>query len=209
MIKKIIFDLDNTLMDWKDEYIFALTNVIKKLNLNYDEAKIREIDSAIVSYEEYNDIYTKERFLQFLNQKCNVDLPKCFVNMLIEEQGNCFDVFDKEKIDTLEYLNNKYELIVLSNWFTSTQKKRLENAGILKYFKIVTGGDEHKLKPSLKAFDIIKNPSECVMIGDSIKNDIIPAIDLGMQAILITNKNVRKDLRYKKINRLEELKEML
>lgn len=209
MIKKVIFDLDNTLIDWKEDYIFALKNVINKLNLNYDEDKIKEIDSSIVIYEECNDIYTKEKFLQFINEKCNVNLPQCFINMLIEEKSNCFEIFDKEKIDTLEYLNSKYELIVLSNWFTYTQKKRLENAGILKYFKVVTGGDEHELKPSLKAFDIIKNPSECVMIGDNIKNDIIPALELGMQAILITKKDVEEDSRYRKIKNIEELKEML
>ena len=88
-------------------------------------------------------------------------------------------------------------------------KKRLENAGILKYFSIVSGGDEHELKPSLKAFDIVDNKSECVMIGDSIKNDIMPALKLGMKAILLTKKNEKKDLRYKQIRKLEDLKEML
>ena len=47
------------------------------------------------------------------------------------------------------------------------------------------------------------------MIGDSIRNDIEPALELGMKAILITNKNVRKDLRYRKIKKIEELKEIL
>ena len=55
MIKKIVFDMDNTLMDWKDEYIFALKNVINKLNLNYSFEKIKEIDSALTDYENYYD----------------------------------------------------------------------------------------------------------------------------------------------------------
>ena len=209
MIKKVIFDLDNTLMNWKDEYIFALTNVINKLNLNYNNDKIKEIDKALTIYENYNTLYTKESFLKFLNDRCNINLPIEFVDMLIEEQCNCFEILSKEKIDTLEYLSNKYKLIVISNWFTYTQRKRLENAGIAKYFEIITGGDEHELKPSLNAFCVIENPSECIMVGDSIKNDIEPALKLGMQAVLITDKNVRKDLRYKRIKKLEELKEML
>ena len=47
------------------------------------------------------------------------------------------------------------------------------------------------------------------MIGDSINNDILPALKLGMQAILITKKNVKKDLRYRQIRKIEDLKEML
>lgn len=209
MIKKILFDLDNTLIDWKDEYIFALTNVINKLNLDYSKEKIKEIDDILATYENEYSIYEKQSFCDYLNKKCKINLSLEFVDLLIEEQTKCYRKFTETEIDTLEYLSNKYELIILSNWFTYTQKKRLENAGILKYFSKVSGGDERELKPSLKAFDIIDNKKECVMVGDSIKNDILPAIELGMQAILITKNNTRKNLKYKQIRKIEELKEML
>ena len=209
MIKTVIFDLDNTLMDWEDKYIFAINNVINKLNLGYSKEKIKEIDDMLVTYEKEFQIYENKKFCEFLNERCNVNLPIEFVDMLLEEQTKCYRKFTESEIDTLEYLSSKYELIILSNWFTYTQKKRLENAGILKYFSKVSGGDERELKPSLKAFDIVDNKEECVMIGDSINNDILPAIECGMQAILITKKNVKKDLRYKQIRKIEDLKEML
>lgn len=209
MIKTVIFDLDFTLMDWEDEYIFAITNVINKLNLGYSKEKIKEIDDMLATYEKEYPMYDNKTFCEFLNRKCNVNLPLEFVDMLLEEQTKCYREFTDSEIDILEYLSSKYELIVLSNWFTYTQKKRLENAGILKYFSKVSGGDERELKPSLKAFDIVENKKECVMIGDSIRNDILPAIELGMQAILLTKKNMKKDLRYKQIRKLEDLKEML
>ena len=209
MIKKVIFDLDNTLMDWEDKYIFAITNVIDKLNLNYSEEKIKEIDDKLTEYENEYSLYEKEKFCDYLNKRCNTNLPYEFYDMLMEEQTKCYRMFTESEIDTLEYLSKKYELIILSNWFTYTQKKRLENAGILKYFSKVSGGDERELKPSLKAFDIVDNKKECVMVGDSIKNDILPAIEVGMKAILITKNNARKDLRYRQIRKLEDLKEML
>ena len=209
MIKKIIFDLDFTLMDWEDEYIFAITNAVTKLNLDYDDKKIKEIDYILTIYEKEHSIYEKEKFCNFLNERCDVKLPLEFVDMLLEEQTKCYREFTESEIETLEYLSSKYELFVLSNWFTYTQRKRLENAGILKYFSKVSGGDERELKPSLKAFDIVDKKEECVMIGDSIKHDIEPALKLGMQAILMTKKNVKKDLRYRQIRKLEDLKEML
>lgn len=209
MIKTVIFDLDFTLMDWEDEYIFAITNVINKLNLGYSKEKIKEIDDVLATYEKEYTMYENDKFCEFLNRKCNINLPLEFVDMLLEEQTKCYRKFTESEIETLEYLSSKYELIVLSNWFTYTQKKRLENAGILKYFTKVSGGDERELKPSLKAFDIVDKKKECVMIGDSLNNDILPALKLGMQAILITKKNVKKDLRYRQIRKIEDLKEML
>jgi len=209
MIKKVIFDLDFTLMDWKDEYIFAITNAVNKLNLGYSKEKIKELDDVLVTYEDVYPMYERKKFCDYLNKKCNTNLPYEFYDILAEEQTKCYRKFTESEIDTLEYLSSKYELLVLSNWFTYTQIKRLENAGILKYFSKVSGGDERELKPSLKAFDIVDKKEKCVMIGDSLKNDIFPAIELGMQAILITKKNVKKDLRYRQIRKIEDLKEML
>ena len=209
MVKKVIFDLDNTLMDWEDEYIFALTNVVNKLNLGYSKEKIKEIDNVLETYEDEHKIYTKEMFCDYLNKNCDTNLPYEFYDMLIEEQTKCYRTFTESEIETLEYLSNKYELLILSNWITYTQIKRLENAGILKYFSKVSGGDERELKPSLKAFDIVDNKEECVMIGDSLNKDILPAIEAGMQAILMTKKDMKEDIRYKQIRKLEDLKEML
>ena len=47
------------------------------------------------------------------------------------------------------------------------------------------------------------------MIGDDINNDILPALSVGMQAILLSKKNHKKDLRYRQVKKLEDLKEML
>ena len=47
------------------------------------------------------------------------------------------------------------------------------------------------------------------MIGDDINNDILPAISVGMNAILLNKKNYKKDLRYRQVKKLEDLKEML
>jgi len=209
MIKTLVFDLDNTLLEWKDEYVFALFNVIKKLNLEFTSSKIKAIDRALADYDNHYLRCTKESLLEFINNKCDTNLPLEFVSLLIEEQSKCFEEYTSEKLNTIKYLSERYELICLSNWFTYTQVKRLENAKIAKYFKTITGGDEHELKPSIKAFDIIKNPSECVMIGDSIEKDILPGVEYGMEGILITKKYVKKDLRYRKVSKIEELKEML
>ena len=62
MIKKVIFDLDFTLMDWEEEYIFAITNAVNKLNLGYSKEKIKELDDTLETYESCHTMYNREKF---------------------------------------------------------------------------------------------------------------------------------------------------
>lgn len=208
MIKRIIFDVDNTLIMWSDKYLFALRNVLEELMPSYNEEQLLEIDGCIVAYEEEHDIYTKEAFVNYVNNKCNTQFGINFVDKLIVEQGNCYEK-DEELVSIIKYLKEKYDLVVLSNWFTETQKLRLQGIGILDYFTLVSGGDERVLKPNLNAFDVVtkgyKN-EECLMIGDSLKHDIIPATELGIPCIWITNKTSNE---YKTCKDVYQLKKIL
>ena len=53
----------------------------------------------------------------------------------------------------------------------------------------------------------VKSKEECIMIGDDLNTDIKGAIDVGMDYLFLNLKN--EPTKYKSINRLEELKEML
>lgn len=208
MIKRLIFDLDNTLIDWKKEYILALKKVLDDLKINYTEQDLLKVDYFIVNYEKHHDIYIKDLFLKYINNCCRTKLPIEFVDKLIFEQGKCYEQ-DIQLVDTIKYLKNKYDLAILSNWFTETQRLRLKGLKILDYFSIVSGGDEHPLKPSLKAFDVVLknvNPEECIMIGDSLKQDIIPAQKCGMNVIWVNDK---KSETYTTIDKVYALKKML
>ena len=63
MINTLIFDLDNTLIEWKDEYIFGLKNALNKLNIKYSDSKIKQIDEALTDYENHNILCDKQKFL--------------------------------------------------------------------------------------------------------------------------------------------------
>ena len=208
MIKRIIFDVDNTLIMWQDKFLFALRNVLDEELPNYTEEDVQNIDSCIPTYEKTHDKYTKEDFLNHVNNNSNLNLKIEFVDKLIIAQGNCYEE-DEKLVDTIKYLANKYDLVVLSNWITETQKLRLKGLGILKYFTLVSGGDERVLKPNKEAFDVViegYNKEECLMVGDSLEHDIIPAIELGIPCIWITKEE--SDI-YQTAKNVYELKEML
>lgn len=207
-MKAIIFDLDNTLIIWKEEFIFALKNVIKNMNLNLSNDEIKIINNALDSYEYDSLSLSKQELLDYVNQKSGLKLSIDFIDNIVKEQSKCFYKDDKlEK--TLSYLSKKYDLFVLSNWFTYTQEKRLENMGILKYFKKVIGADENYMKPDKRSFDIfIKNYNydSYISVGDSLKNDVLLPISLGIDAIWLT-KEKKKGI--KTISEIYDLEKIL
>lgn len=199
MIKRLIFDVDNTLIMWKDEYYeYSLGNTFKELGLNFDKSIIKPFDEVVDVYEIFYDIYDKDKFLNFLNERLNMNYPKEFIDVWIKYLSDCSEPASKEMIDTLEYLSSKYDLVILSNWFTISQENRLKKMGIDKYFSKQIYTDKVKNKPNKEAFMEAINPyniDECIMIGDSIEKDIKGAEDIGMKTILINNETKVEDLR--------------
>ena len=179
MIKKIIFDLDNTLIDWIDEYDYALRDTLIKYNINFDYGLL---SNAIDEYDYTSKIYNSYDLMNYLNNKYNLGITIDFINDWLKELGKQGKP-NKGVVELLEYLHNKYELVVLTNWESNCQINRLKSAGIYKYFKGVYGGEVYK-KPSYEAFKKAIEPymeSECIMVGDSMKFDIEPAKKLGIK----------------------------
>lgn len=206
MIKRLIFDLDNTLIKWKDDYTYPLQKVMAEYNIKID---YHIIDNIIENLEKKHETLTREKLLNDINEECNLNLDISFVDKLIIYQKDLAEV-DKEIIETLEYLSSKYELVLLTNWFKETQIGRLEKAKILKYFKEIYGPEDSKIKPNKESFYKALNgrkEEECIMIGDNEIVDIKGAENVGIKTIQVDLFNKYKNK--KVIKNITELKEML
>lgn len=203
-IKRIIFDLDNTLIPWKKEYNKAIKETLTKFNLSYTA---EEIDMVIDTYESKYDKYTVENFITHA-KSFNIILNKEFILSWLESLKK-MSIENKELKELLEYLSKKYELVILTNWFLESQKGRLENANILQYFKELYGGDNF-IKPNPESFLTAcgkNHPSSCLMIGDNLELDIKPALDLGLKAIHLSPDKTTPGITT--IKDLKELKNIL
>lgn len=208
MIKKIIFDIDNTIIDFPKNYKVNFESILQKHGSNLSGT---DLYNAIGNYEKYktNIYYDKDRLLEIINKELNT-------NFTIEIINDFFKMYDKlitpvsdEVKDTLEYLSSKYEIVAYTNWFTDTQISRLNEAGILHYFKEVYGGDKIPLKPRKEGFMKVINGlnlSECVMIGDNLEVDIKVPYEMGMNVFHLNKFGTSK---YPTIKKIEELKERL
>lgn len=212
MIKRIIFDLDNTLIEWKNEYWDGVEEALKFEHIKYTKQDIKDIENAMNKYESEYNIYTKENMLECINKYIKIKVNMEFLEKCLEHFSNCApNKMNKEIYETLEYLSKKYELVVLTNWFEKQQAKRLETVGILKYFSKVYAPETFLIKPNKEAFmkACQNKPEEAVMVGDNLKADIEGAINAGLKAIYI-NKNVEKSSKdYITINEFSELKNVL
>lgn len=209
MIKRIIFDIDNTLLPWRDEYIMAYKNALDEVGIKYTENDLEKIKKAEIDYENHYNIYDRKTMRDFINSRVPFDLPENYVDTYIKYLSFCYREEDKKIIPTLEYLSKKYELVILSNWFRENQENRLKSLGLDKYFIDSYYTDEVLNKPNKEAFIKACGPykkEECIMIGDNYKIDIEGALNAGLSAILVDpdNKYEYKN-KIKNINELEEL----
>lgn len=196
MIKKLIFDIDNTLIMWKEEYSKnTVIQTYKNLNLNYNNLLIDKTNEAINNYEKKHSFFYKNILLNDINNFTNQNL--C-INFIDEYLKNCIQIaipkkLPNQEISTLKYLYSKYELIALTNWFSFSQIERLKKVDIYKYFQEVIGADKTKVKPNKESFlAAVKNnkPEECCMIGDNLETDIKGALNSGLSAVYLTSNPV-------------------
>ena len=207
--KKIIFDLDNTLLFISDEWIDAYNFFIDKYNLN---VSAKELYSTIGTIEKNNpDIYiTKQFFIDYINDKLSLDFDEQKCDELLE-------IYAKIPLKNIEvvgnilaYLSNKYELIAYTNWFTDNQILRLKINKIDNYFSKVLGWDVLPVKPSMKGLREIvgNNINNYIFIGDNIDMDIKLPVSIGIETIFYNRKGIFQD-EYKEIRNIDELKGIL
>lgn len=213
MVKRVILDIDNTLIPWKEEYFKEIKNTLNDLKIEYTDKEYNEILQAFSEYENVYYKFDRKLMLDYINEYTKKQYPEEFINNIIERWSKCVpNKIEKETIKTLEYLKSKYELVILTDWYADQQMKRLEKLDILKYFQNVYSAENTKRKPFKEAFmqAIEKNkPEECIMVGDSLERDIKGSLNAGLQAIWYNPNNEQKNSEYKIITKIEELKSIL
>jgi len=84
----------------------------------------------------------------------------------------------------LKQLQGKYRLILATKGDLLDQERKLQKSGLAQYFhhiEIMSDKQESNYRKLLAHLDI--EPSEFLMVGNSVKSDIIPVVNIGSQAI--------------------------
>ncbi len=207
--KRFIFDIDGTILE--EDYTKEIEFFKKELTSEEGNIFIPQIGDLINKYEKTCSRYDVGYLSDFLSNNSGVEISPELIYKWREVVSN----YDPKVIpgaeDLLLYLSvNKSQSVVgLSNWFGDDQMRRLKKAGLLNYFDNFYGGDFY-MKPSKESYLNAAgrfSPSDCIVIGDSLENDVYGPYRVGMDAIYFDRKNKNNSNKklVKSINNLEVL----
>lgn len=212
MIKRIIFDIDNTILRTIEDMPECLFIGLLKSKIKPTIKLMKQIGYSMQEYEDTHLKYDRKEFVDFFNKKYNYNFDYKFYDELNESFAKYSrSKLNKNALRILKYLSSKYEIVALSNYLTNVQKRRLNKRGIIKYFKEIYGG-ETVLKPNKEAYLLScgnNRIEECLFIGDSLENDYLGPMKFGIKAILYDKKDKYKGTNYNKIKDFKELEKIL
>lgn len=193
MIKTILFDLDDTLLDFQKAEAAALRRMLHILALpvcDGIEGRYSEINAALWKCLEKGEITREklvfERFYRLFHEyNFSADPVKAQETYLCEiAKGHDFI---PGAVELLEKLHGSYDLYLVSNGTAVVQDSRIASAGIAKYFKkLFISQRVGANKPSSVFFDrcFAEMPgahrSQTLIVGDSLSSDILGGKNAGI-----------------------------
>lgn len=223
MIKAVLIDIDDTIFDFEKCSKNAFKNTLKKLDLSYKEKDFLyfdEVNDILWNKQKLGKININEVFIErsiMMSKYFKLDVEKeIFNDLFVEFLYDEIEMVDEIE-DLLSYLSNKYQIYAASNGIYDMQINRLKKSNLDKYFKDIFVSDKMSYeKPDKRFFEKIINITKysnnnLIMIGDSIKSDIIGAKNSGIKSIYFNKGNKKisdKDFTYQ-VKKLSEIKKIL
>ena len=116
----------------------------------------------------------------------------------------------------LQELGKRYKLVMATKGDLLDQERKLINSGLEKYFhhiEIVSDKKEKEYRKLIKHLDI--QPEAFLMIGNSLKSDILPVLNIGAHGIHVPfhttweHERIDTKIDHPHFRQLEQVKEVL
>ena len=196
MIKSILLDLDDTILDFHKAERIALTSTLNKIGILPSE-------ETLALYSRINQAHWKRLEIGELTRH---EVLHGRFTELFKTLGVTGDCYEAQRIyewelgtghyfldggpELLDALYAKYDLYLASNGTDIVQTRRIESAGIGKYFKELfisqrIGFDKPNPEYFKRCFERIPDfkREETVIIGDSLTSDIKGGILAGIKTV--------------------------
>lgn len=222
-IKAIAFDADDTL--WVNEPLFRETEArFCELLADYMDADtcnrlLFEVEMRNLPLYGYGikpfTLSLIEAAIEFSEGKLPLEVVSKVIDLGKEMLHAPVELIDGIE-ETLETLTASYRLIMATKGDLLDQQRKLVKSGLERYFhhiEIVSDKTPKEYRKLVKHLDI--NPEEFLMVGNSIKSDILPVLEIGAYAIHIPfhttweHEMVKEPVEHPKFRLLERATQML
>ena len=190
VIKTIAFDADDTL--WVNETFFRDAEdqfcALFKTYLPYEECQKRLFEMEMRNLPMYGygikpfTLSLIEAAIEITDNNVSIHQISELIKLgktMLEAPVVLIDGIE----EVLDTLSRKHKLVVATKGDLLDQERKLERSGLSKYFHHIEVMSDKKPKHYLKLVNHLDiQPDEFLMIGNSLKSDILPVLDIGAHA---------------------------
>lgn len=179
--KYIIFDVDDTLLNYGSAFYTAEKAIADYLKVEYSEEYMAL--SEKLGWKAWQDAG--------LNDTDSEDVQKNYHSYYYQYLRQHY----RDLIEAYHASVSVEELVLATNGIDRIQRERIQ--AFLPYtYKTYISENMNTIKPAEEFFKYIIDemecdPEECLMVGDSMSNDMVGALDAGMDVCYYNNRNKR------------------
>lgn len=190
MIKVIAFDADDTL--WVNETYFRDAEdqfcALLQEYLPYDECQKRlyEMEMRNLSLYGYGikpfGLSLIEAAIEITEGAVSIEIIQEIIEMAKDMLNAPIQLLDGIE-DVLKELSQKYKLVVATKGDLLDQERKLEKSGLSGYFhhiEVMSDKQPQNYRKLIDHLDI--EPLSFLMIGNSLKSDVVPVLEVGAHA---------------------------
>lgn len=223
MYKYLLFDADNTLLDFDESERQALREALEKCPLGFTDhvcsryhainaAEWKRLEKGQTTRERLRVERFEKLFFEFGFD--GREFGEKTADIYMERLCTKAYMIDGA-LDVLKALSNKYDCYIITNGTASVQRHRLAKTGICDLVKhVFISEDIGHSKPDKAFFDKVfkyindSDKSAYLVIGDSLTSDIQGAVNAGVDSVWLSDGS-ESNLPTYRINSIEKLFKIL
>ena len=224
MIKYLLLDLDDTILDFKKAEAVALDTTLREFGLEPTEtvrSRYHLINKSFWEALERKEVTRQQvlvgRFRQLFDEM-GIAADAEVISERYKENLGIGHYFLPGAEEAVKALSKEYDLYLMSNGTTTVQNSRLDSAGIRPYFKDIfisqqIGVNKPDREYFTRCFAKIEGfePEKALIVGDSLTSDILGGINAGIATCWVNpagaepKPHIRPDYQIPSITELSKL----